>query len=314
VHFADRLNAAIRKAGNPVSAGIDPRPEDLPPGFLDAFSADRAGVAEALRVFGCGVVDVVAGLVPVAKFQAAFYEAYGPEGVAALHASARYAKQKGLVALIDGKRNDIGSTADAYARAYLGKVPVGAKFEPSWEADGLTVNPYLGSDGIAPFVKVAAREGKGVFVLVRTSNASAGEFQDLAADGKPLYRHVAERLKQWAEPHRGESGYSLVGAVVGATYPQQLAELREALPGIPLLVPGYGTQGGTAADVAPAFDGNGLGAIINNSRGLTFAYRRPAASAKHGDRWQAAIEEAVLEMIDDLARNTNAGRLRNAKT
>ena len=163
---------------------------------------------------------------------------------------------------------------------------------------------------INPFVKVAAREGKGLYVLVRTSNASAGEFQDLVADGKALYQHVAARLATWAEPHRGESGYSLLGAVVGATYPEQLAELRAALPGVPFLVPGYGTQGGSSRDVAPAFDADGLGAIINNSRGLTFAYSRPAARTKYADNWQAAIEGAVHDMIDDLAAHTNAGRLR----
>ena len=199
--------------------------------------------------------------------QAAFYESYGPEGVGALHATASHARGRGLVVLMDGKRNDIGSTAEAYARAYLGKVPVGDSFEPSWEVDALTVNPYLGTDGIVPFVKVAAREGKGIFVLVRTSNASAREFQDLVAEGRPLYRHVAGRLADWASPHRGESGYSLVGAVVGATYPAELAGLREALPGVPFLVPGYGTQGGTAADIAPAFDGQGLGALVNSSPG-----------------------------------------------
>ena len=248
MQFADRLITAVRRVRNPVLVGIDPRPEDLPPGFLDGFPGDRPGVAEALRVFGCGVVDVVAPLVPAVKFQAAFYEAYGPEGVAALHATAHHAKEHGLIVVLDGKRNDIGSTAEAYARAYLGKVPVGGRFEPSWHADALTVNPYLGSDGVAPFLKVAARENKGVFVLVRTSNASAGEFQDLVADGRPLYRHVAERLAQWAAPHRGESGYSLLGAVVGATYPQQLAELRggfarRALPGPRLRHPGGLGQG-----------------------------------------------------------------------
>jgi orotidine-5'-phosphate decarboxylase len=310
VHFADRLEHAMRRTGNAISAGIDPRPEDLPPGMLDQFPGTRDGVAEALRVFGCGVVDVVAPLVPVVKFQAAFYEAYGPEGVGALHATAAYAGSKGLIVLIDGKRNDIGSTAEAYARAYLGKVVVGDRFEPAWQADGLTVNPYLGSDGIAPFIKVAAREEKGLFVLVRTSNASAGEFQDLVTDGKPLYRHVADRLAQWAAPHRGEAGYSLVGAVVGATYPEQLAELRAALPNVVFLVPGYGTQGGSASDVAAAFAEDGRGVLVNNSRGLAFAYNRPAARTKHGENWQAAIEEAVLEMIADLAANTPAKRLR----
>ena len=243
MHFADRLIAAVRRVGNPVVVGIDPRPEDLPPGFLDRFAGDRAGVAEALRVFGCGVVDVVSTLVPAVKFQAAFYEAFGPEGVAALHATAGYATQQGLIVLIDGKRNDIGSSAEAYARAYLGKVPIGGNFEPSWQADAMTVNPYLGSDGVLPFAKVAAREDKGAFVLVRTSNASAIEFQDLVADGRPLYRHVAERLAQWAAPFRGESGYSLLGAVVGATYPAQLAELRGRCPASSSWSPAMGPRG-----------------------------------------------------------------------
>ena len=309
MHFADSLMAAVARVGNPVCVGIDPRPEDLPPGFLDGFPGDRAGVARALETFGRAVVDVVGTLVPVVKFQAAFYEAYGPEGFAALHATAEHARKAGLIVIMDGKRNDIGSTAEAYARAYLGKVPVGDRFDPSWDIDALTVNPYLGTDGIAPFVKVAAREGKGLFVLVRTSNASAREFQDLVADGKPIYRHVAERLAGWALPHRGRSGYSVVGAVVGATYPSELAELREALPGVPLLVPGYGTQGGSGADVAPAFDSSGLGALINNSRGITFAYRKPAAIAQFGDDWRAAIAQAVREMVEDLATHSTAARL-----
>src|SRR3954471_20382175 len=310
VHFADRLIAAVRRAGNPVLVGIDPRPDDLPPGFVARFPGDRSGVAAALRAFGDAVVDVVAQRVPAVKFQSAYYEAYGPEGIAALHATAAYAGSRGLVVLMDGKRNDIGSTAEAYARAYLGKVPVGDRFEPSWDVDAMTGNPYLGSDGIAPFVKVAAREGKGIFALVRTSNASAREFQDLVADGRPLYRHVAQRLAEWAAPHRGESGYSLVGAVVGATYPAELAELRQALPGVPFLVPGYGTQGGTASDIAPAFDERGLGALVNNSRGIAFAYKKPAAIARFGDDWKAAVAQAVLDMADDLASQSTAVKLR----
>ncbi|MBX6313035.1 MAG: orotidine-5'-phosphate decarboxylase, partial [Isosphaeraceae bacterium] len=276
MHFADRLVAAVRGRGTPVLVGIDPRPEGLPEGFLERFPADRAGVAAALEAFGKGVVDVVAPLVAAVKLQVAFFEAYGPEGCAALHALASHARQRGLIVLIDGKRNDIGSTAEAYAQAYLGRVRVGEGDEVPWDADALTINPYLGRDGVAPFVATAAREGRGVFVLVRTSNPSAGEFQDLIANGRPLYRHVADRVAEWAGPHRGASGYSLLGAVVGATYPEQLAELRAALPGVPLLVPGYGAQGGTARDVAAAFDEHGLGALINNSRGIAFAYLRPA--------------------------------------
>jgi orotidine-5'-phosphate decarboxylase len=310
VHFADRLFAAIRRVGNPVVVGIDPRADELPPGFLERHPPTREGVTDALRRFGCEVIDVVAPLVAAVKFQPAFYEAYGPCGLAALHATAAYAHGKGLIVIVDGKRNDIGSTAEAYARGYLGKVPIGGSFEPSWQADALTVNPYFGGDGVVPFLKVAAREQKGTFILVRTSNASAGEFQDLVSGGKPLYVHVAERLKRWAEPYKGEAGYSSVGAVAGATFADQLMELRALLPGIPLLVPGYGTQGATSADIAGAFDADGLGALVNNSRGIIFAYERPAYHSRFGDDWQSAIAQAVRDMIDDFAANTHAGRLR----
>lgn len=313
MNFADQLIQAVRRKGNPVLVGIDPRPGELPPGFLDRFPGNRLGVAEAFRTFGCEVIDVVAPLVPAVKFQSAFYEAFGPDGLAALHATVEHAKKNGLLVIFDGKRNDIGSTAEAYARAYLGKVPVGESFEPSWHADAMTVNPYLGTDGVTPFVKIAAREHKGVFVLVRTSNASAGDFQDLVADGRPIYRHVAAKLLTWANGHQGDAGYNLVGAVVGATYSRELGELREALPGILFLVPGYGTQGGTSRDIAAAFDENGLGAIVNNSRGITFAYERPAYQSRFADNWQKAVEEAVNEMVADLAANTPAGKLQTGK-
>jgi len=174
----------------------------------------------------------------------------------------------------------------------------------------MTVNPYLGTDGVLPFVKIAAREKKGVFVLVKTSNASAGEFQDLIANGRPIYRHVAAKLMNWAAGHQGQSGYNLVGAVIGATYPREIEELRAALPGILFLIPGYGTQGASSRDIAGAFDENGLGALINNSRGITFAYERPPYRARFADHWQGAVEQAVRDMIEDLAATTPAGRLR----
>ncbi len=310
--FADHLIEAVRRKQTPVLVGIDPRPEELPAGYLDRFPGTRAGIAEALRAFSCEVAEIVAPVVPALKFQSAFYEAYGPEGLAALHASVEFAKKLGLIVILDGKRNDIGSTAEAYARAYLGKVPVGEAFEPSWHADALTVNPFLGTDGVMPFVKIAAREHKGVFVLVRTSNNSAREFKDLVCDGKPVYLHVADRLLNWNQGHQGRTGYGLVGAVVGATYPEELARLRAHLPGILFLIPGYGTQGGTAADIAAGFDEQGLGAIVNNSRGITFAYNTVASKAKFGDNWQGAVEHAVQEMIADLAANTPAGKLRSS--
>lgn len=311
VHFGDRLNRAVAKAGNPVLVGIDPRPENLPAGFREKFPGGRRGLAEAIGAFAREVVDAVAGVVPAVKFQTAFFERYGPEGLVGLREAAVLARSRGLVVVIDGKRNDIGTTAEAYARAYL-ECPHDRPTpddDPAWEGDALTVNPYLGSDGIEPFIRVAALAGNGLFVLVRTSNPSAVEFQDLVCDGKPVYRHVAEHLADWAGPHRGASGYSFVGAVVGATYPKELAELRAALPGVILLVPGYGAQGGTAADVAGAFDQDGRGAIVNSSRGVAFAYERPEFRAHNGPNWARAIESAARQMAQDLAANTPAGRL-----
>ncbi len=312
MHFADRLAVRTRAVGNPVLVGIDPRPAQLPPGFLDKFGSGRVATARAFAAFGREVVEVVAPLVPAVKFQAAFYEALGPEGLQALHETATLARRLGLIVIIDGKRNDIGSTAEAYAQAYLDAAP-GAEAAgdgPAWDADALTVTPYLGGDGIEPFLKVARARNNGIFVLVRTSNPSAGDFQDLIADGRPLYRHVAERVAAWAAPDPGACGYGLLGAVVGATYPTQLAELRVAMPDVVFLVPGYGAQGGSAADVAAAFDDQGLGAIINNSRGVTFAYESPRYRDRFGAQWTRAIEQAVRDMADDLAAHTPAGRLR----
>jgi orotidine-5'-phosphate decarboxylase len=309
-HFADRVVDGVRRVGNPVVVGIDPRPEWLPESYRIRRSS-VAGVYEtiiAIESFCRHVVDVVAGRVCAIKAQCAFFERFGPQGMAALAKIAEYARRQALMVIYDGKRNDIGATAQAYAEAYVSRTD--SVEEVDWYADALTINPYLGSDGITPFADASATAGKGVFVLVRTSNASAGDFQDLVCDGRPLYRHVAERLAEWAQPHRGESGYSLVGAVVGATYPRELAELRAALPGVIFLVPGYGAQGGAGADVAAAFDANGLGALVNNSRGLVFAHQRPEYRDRFGGDWQRALEAALEEMMADLAANTPAGKLR----
>jgi orotidine-5'-phosphate decarboxylase len=310
--FSERLAAAVRRKGNPVLVGIDPRLDQLPDSIRASVAHDRAGAAQALEAFGSVVLDVVAPLVPAVKFQAAFYEAHGPEGMTALFALVQKARGLGLVTILDGKRNDIGSTAEAYAGAYLGAVSQGGgEPEEVWAADALTVNPYLGSDGIAPFVTAAQERGRGIFVLVRTSNASAREFQDLVCDGRPVYRHVAERLLAWNAPTIDRTtGFGAVGAVVGATYPDELAELRGALPGVWLLVPGYGAQGGTAADVASAFDAEtGLGAIVNNSRGIVFAFRSGFYRDRFGAEWPRAIEAATRDMIADLATHTPASRL-----
>jgi orotidine-5'-phosphate decarboxylase len=304
--------AGCRAVGNPIVVGIDPRIEMIPTALRASESKDRGGQAAVFRRFARELIDVVAGRVVAVKFQAAFYEALGLEGMAALRDGLAYARAAGLIVILDGKRNDIGSTAEAYAEGYLSARaddPHSAQTAP-WPADALTINAYLGFDGVQPFLNAARATGNGVFALVRTSNPSAGQLQDLVAAGLPLYRHVADRLAQWAAPDRDDSGYSLLGAVVGATYPQQLAELREVLPGILFLVPGYGAQGGSARDVAAAFDDAGLGALVSSSRGLAFAHLRPDLSARHGPNWQRAVEDAVAEMADELAADTPAGRLR----
>jgi len=304
--FSDRLDAALRRTGNPVLVGIDPRTEMLPDSVLPSGGAvDPAGQAEAFGTFCRGVIDVVVPLVGVVKPQAAFFEELGPPGMAVLAETIRYAQEKGLLVILDGKRNDIGSTAAAYARGFLGR-----DGQSAWGADAMTVSPYLGRDSLEPFVKTATERAAGVFVLVKTSNPGGGMFQDLVADGRPLYRHVAEEVERLARETAGECGYGAVGAVVGATYPEQLKELRAEMPHAWFLVPGFGSQGGTARDVAAAFDERGGGAIVNNSRGIIFAYRRPEYSDRFGQaRWQEAVEAATRDMIAQLQADTPAGKL-----
>lgn len=304
-HFADRLANAVRHRRTPVLVGLDPRLENLPRGLAPAAADDRCAVADAYRRFCCGVIDVVADLVPAVKPQAAFFEQLGPAGLLALADVLRYATQRGLVVVLDGKRNDIGSTATAYAQAYLGAAPASP-----WGADALTVSPYLGDDSLEPFVKVATQRGAGLFVLVKTSNPGGRQFQDLIADGRPLYQHVAAYVEQLAAGTLGEVGYGAIGAVVGATYPQQLAELRALMPHTWFLVPGFGAQGAGALDVAGAFDSRGLGGIVNSSRDIIFAHSRPEYRDHFGEsRWQEAVEAATRDMIAQLRAATPAAAL-----
>jgi orotidine-5'-phosphate decarboxylase len=304
--FSDRLNDAVRRCKNPVLVGLDPRAESLPSSLLpNPQSATMEETAAAYGKFCRDVIDVVAPLAPAVKPQAAFFEQIGPAGMVVLADVIQYAQQKGLLVILDGKRNDIGSTATAYAQGMLG-----SDGKSPWGADALTVSPYLGDDSLEPFISVAQERAAGVFVLVKTSNPGGKMLQDLVADGRPLYRHVAEYVEQQAGKTAGQCGYGAVGAVVGATYPAQLAELRAAMPHTWFLVPGFGSQGGTAHDVAAAFDANGIGAIVNNSRGIIFAYR----SKKYADRfdaahWQDAVEAATRDMIAQLRSDTPAGRL-----
>jgi len=304
--FPDRLEAAIRRCVSPVLVGLDPRWELLPEGVAPAGNAaEPSSMAAACGSFCRGVIDVVAPLVPAVKPQAAFFEQLGPPGMAVLAEVIRYAGEKGLLVILDGKRNDIGSTAVAYARGLLG-----SQGQSPWGADALTVSPYLGAEGLEPFVEVAVERAAGIFVLVKTSNPGGGMFQDLVADGRPLYRHVAAYVEKLAAETIGACGYGAVGGVVGATYPGQLAQLRGEMPHAWFLVPGFGSQGGTAKDVAAAFDDRGLGAIINNSRGIIFAHCRAPYSQRFGAaRWQEAVEAATVEMIECLRAETAAGKL-----
>jgi len=268
----------VRRQANPVLVGLDPRAEMLPPGMLpEEAKASLEAVALGFLGFCRGVIDVVAPLVPAVKPQAAFFEQLGPPGMAALAQVIEYARDRGLLVILDAKRGDIGSTAAAYAAGLIGPGD-----QSPWGADALTVNPYLGADSLAPFVEVATQRGAGVFVLVKTSNPGGGMFQDLLADGLPVYRHVARHVEELAARTAGECGYGAVGAVVGATYPAQLAELRAAMPHAWFLVPGFGAQGGAAADTAGAFDPTGTGAIVNSSRGIIFAHARSPYSERFG--------------------------------
>jgi orotidine-5'-phosphate decarboxylase len=307
--MADRLWNSIQQKKTPVLVGLDPRYDSLPEPLRMADDvANYVERAEAYTEFCRGVIDVVAPLVPAVKPQAAFFEELGPAGMVALAEVIDYAQSQGLVVILDGKRNDIGSTATAYAIGLMG-----AAGQSPWNADALTVSPYLGDDSLTPFVEVAQARAAGIFVLVKTSNPGGKTFQDLQiADGRPLYLHVAElveRLAQETCSADSTSGYGAVGAVVGATYPAQLAELRAAMPRTMFLVPGFGAQGGTAADVAAAFDARGGGAIVNNSRGIIFAHARKEFAHFGAARWQEAVEAATRDMIAQLRAGTPAGKL-----
>lgn len=305
-NFADRLVEAVRKKGNPVCVGLDPRFDLLPAPLRDA--AEKAhgkttrAVAEAFLAFNKALLDAVADVAPVCKPQIAFYEEFGSEGIRAYEETVRYAKAKGMLVISDAKRGDIGTTAVAYARAHLGGMGIkGGDGTVGFDADALTVNPYMGADTLQPYLDVGAKAGKGIFVLVKTSNPGSGDLQDLQAGGKPIYEHVAAMVNKLGAMCRGSCGLHSVGAVVGATYPEQARRLREAMPEAIFLVPGYGAQGGTAQDAAAAFRPDGLGAVVNASRGIIFAFRQEPYSASHGEaKFAEAARAATQAMAKDL--------------
>lgn len=292
----------LKKA--PVVVGLDPTLAFIPKQLLDKAIAEYGetleAVAEAVWQFNKGIVDQIYDLVPAVKPQIAMYEQFGIPGLVAYKKTVDYCKEKGLVVIGDVKRGDIGSTSTAYALGHLGKVQVGSKTIVPIGEDFATVNPYLGTDGIKPFIDVCKEEKKGIFVLVKTSNPSSGEFQDKLIDGKPLYELVGEKVAQWGEDCMGDS-YSYVGAVVGATYPEMGKVLRKVMPKSFILVPGYGAQGGKAADLKPYFNEDGLGAIVNSSRGIIAAYKQEKYAKFGAEHFDEASRAATIDMIEDIA-------------
>lgn len=291
------ISAIIERDYNPTVVGLDPRPDLLPPELLKAaqkkYGSGMRALAEATYAFNCGILDAVCDIVPAVKPQSAFYEMLGHHGVAVLERTVKYAKKLGMYVIMDAKRGDIGSTAEAYSAAYLGKTDVFGKKCRAFTPDALTVNAYLGSDGIRPFLS-DCKNGRMIFALVKTSNPSSGELQDRLLDGTPVYRAMAELTNEWAKGLRKSHGYHALGIVAGATYPKELSELRKLLPHSIFLVPGYGAQGGTADDIVGAFDRDGLGAIVNSSRGILFAYK------KTGEDYKTAARNAAINMKEDL--------------
>ena len=297
----DRLIEAIKRTNNPTVAGLDPKLSYLP-GFITerAFrihGETLEGAAAAILEFNKGLIDVLCDIVPAVKPQAAYYELLGWPGVRALAETIAYAREKGLFVITDGKRNDIGTTMEAYAAGHMGRIKVGDREFRPFAGDALTVNGYLGSDGIKPLLSVCRQEDTGIFVLVKTSNPSSGELQDRLIDGEPVYRRMGDMCEKWGEELPGKYGYSGVGAVVGATYPAQLTELRRALPHTFFLVPGYGAQGGGARDVAGAFDRDGLGGVINSSRAILCAWQKEGCAPED---YAGAARREALRMRDDI--------------
>ncbi len=292
--ITDKLLEKIIEKQNPVCVGLDTVLEYLPEELAGGV-CDFAGAASAILGFNKGIVDATCDIVPSVKIQIACYEQYGEAGIKAFNDTIAYAKKKGLIVIADCKRNDIGSTAEKYANAYLGETPLKEKRAAVFSADFLTVNGYLGSDGILPFTDACKKYDKGIFALVKTSNPSSGELQNLKlADGRTVYECMGDMVEKWGEDSRGKYGYSAVGAVVGATYPEEAKILRARLPHALFLVPGYGAQGANAEMLKNCFDRNGLGGIVNNSRGILTAYK------KRGGNYAEAARAAALDMKADL--------------
>ena len=300
----NKLISNIRKTNAPIVVGLDPMlnyiPEHIQKKAFAEFGETLEGAAEAIWQYNKGIVDATCDLIPAVKPQIAMYEQFGIPGLIAYKKKVEYCKSKDLVVIGDIKRGDIGSTSAAYAVGHLGQVQVGSKKYAGFDEDFATVNPYLGSDGVKPFMDVCKEEKKGIFVLVKTSNPSSGEFQDRVIDGRPLYELVGEKVAQWGDELMGD-GYSYVGAVVGATYPEMGKVLRKIMPKTFILVPGYGAQGGKGADLVHFFNEDGLGAIVNSSRGIIAAYKQEKYKEFGAENYADASRAAVKDMIADIS-------------
>ena len=300
----NKLISNIRKTNAPIVVGLDPMlnyiPEHIQKKAFAEFGETLEGAAEAIWQYNKGIVDATYDLIPAVKPQIAMYEQFGIPGLVAYKKTVDYCKSKDLVVIGDIKRGDIGSTSAAYAVGHLGHVQVGSRKYAGFDEDFATVNPYLGSDGVKPFMDVCKEEKKGIFVLVKTSNPSSGEFQDRVIDGRPLYELVGEKVAQWGDELMGD-GYSYVGAVVGSTYPEMGKVLRKIMPKTFILVPGYGAEGGKGADLVHFFNEDGLGAIVNSSRGIIAAYKQDKYKEFGAENYADASRQAVKDMIADIS-------------
>lgn len=299
----NKLVEKIKKTNAPIVIGLDPMlnyiPEHIQKAAFSEYGETLEGAAEAIWQYNKGIVDATYDLIPAVKPQIAMYEQFGIEGLKAFKKTVDYCKSKDLVVIGDVKRGDIGSTSAAYAVGHLGSVQVGSRSYLPFDEDFATVNPYLGSDGVKPFMEVCKERKKGLFILVKTSNPSSGEFQDQMVGGRPLYELVGEKVAEWGEELMGDD-YSYIGAVVGATYPEMGKVLRKVMPKSFILVPGYGAQGGKGADLIHFFNEDGLGAIVNSSRGIIAAYKQEKYASFGAENYADASRQAVLDMIADI--------------
>lgn len=296
-NIIDTLIEKIKETGNPTVMGLDPRYEMLPKCVTDKYPLNLEGVAQAIVEYNKALIDATYDIIPAVKPQIAFYEMFGIPGMQAFKETCEYAKQKGMIVIADIKRGDIGSTAQGYSNAYLGRTKIGDIEQSIYDIDFVTVNPYMGTDCVKPFIDDCKKYNKGLFILVKTSNPSSGELQDEKLEnGEEVYTRIAKLVEKWGKDLRGEYNYSSISAVVGATYPEQLKQIRQIAPHTYFLIPGYGAQGGTAKDIAYGFDKNGLGGIVNASRSLMCAYK--------SDKWKDKFEE------NDYAQATRAEAIR----